>query len=129
MSAPKPPWVWDELSDELRAESWRRLAAWVDWLEHAYAPWIDLPACWPSHEGLRTELTIFYYWHGWLMRSAVNPMDGVRWHNELRNSASAWKVLATCQHDLSVNYPDKLEASRRARRDGFIATVLDRREG
>ena len=35
MTAPKPSWVWDELSDELRAESWRRLAAWVDWLEQA----------------------------------------------------------------------------------------------
>jgi hypothetical protein len=33
-----PPWVWEHLSDEHYNESWRRLTAWVGWLEEAYAP-------------------------------------------------------------------------------------------
>ena len=118
---PKPPWVWDDLTPEVRAESWRRLAEWVEWLEEAYGTWVVLPPCWPVHEGLRTELTMFWYWHRWVSTAAVNPIDGVRWHNELRRSAQAWRELATCQHEPPVRHHQQLLQANRARRDHFLA--------
>lgn len=124
-----PPWVWDHLSEEMYAESWRRLAAWVEWLEGAYAPWVVLPACWPAHEGLRTELTIFWIWHRWLMTTAVNPVDGARWHSDLRRAAGAWRELASCRHDAPLRHQQQMDANRRERRDRFIVAASRRDAG
>ncbi|MFG1906735.1 hypothetical protein [Kribbella sp. NPDC048928] len=118
--ASKPPWVWDGLNEEIREESWYGLAKWVDWLEEAYAPWVMLPPCWPVHEGLRTELTMFRYWHRWLMSAAVNPIDGVRWHNELRRSAVSWRELSTCRHEPPVAHHNQIMAARKAKRDQYL---------
>ncbi len=117
---PQPPWVWDDLTDEVRAESWRKLAEWVEWLEEAYATWVTLPPCWPVHEGLRTELAMFWYWHRWVSTAAVNPIDGVRWHNEMRRSAQAWRELAACQHEPPVRHHQQMLLANRARRDQFL---------
>jgi hypothetical protein len=126
-AAQPPPWVWDQLPDELYAESWRRLADWVEWLERAYAPWVVLPVCWPAHEGLRTELTVFWVWHRWFTTAAVNPVDGVRWHSELRRAAQDWRALANCLHDPPPYNREQQDAARRAERDRFIAEASARR--
>jgi len=121
--AEDPPWVWDRLPEAQRNESWRELVEWVDWLTDAYAPWIVLPDCWPAHEGLRTELTMFWLWHEWLMTAAVNPIDGVRWHQDLRHSAQAWRELANCRHEPPIGHHENIRAAQRARRDQFIEAV------
>ncbi|MET7281898.1 hypothetical protein ABZS29_26940 [Kribbella sp. NPDC005582] len=118
---PKPPWVWDEKEPHEREGNWDKLAAWVAWLEEAYAPWVLLPPCWPVHEGLRTELTMYWYWHKWVMSTAVNPIDGVRWHNEIRRSASAWRELATCRHEPPVAHHGQIMAARLVKRDEYLA--------
>jgi hypothetical protein len=123
MASGAPPWVWDGLGDEVRGAAWNGLAAWVDWLEEAYAPWVMLPPCWPVHEGLRTELTMFWYWHRWVMSAAVNPIDGIRWHNELRRSAVAWRELSTCRHETPVAHHNQIMAARLAKRDEFLDQV------
>lgn len=128
----RPPWVWDGLPEQVRAESWRRLADWVEWLEDAYAPWVVLPACWPAHEGLRVELTMFWHWHRWLSTAAVNPIDGVRWHQELRRSAAAWREVASCRHEPPVRHHEQMLTARRTRRDEFLtqaAQQTTRRDG
>ena len=122
----RPPWIWDGLPEDIQAESWRRLAAWVEWLEEAYAPWVVLPACWPAHEGLLTELRMYWVWHRWLTTAAVNPADGVRWHHELRRSAQAWGELASCRHDPPVRHQEQMRAVQRQRRDGFLAEASHR---
>ncbi|GAA1603376.1 hypothetical protein GCM10009789_66720 [Kribbella sancticallisti] len=119
--ASKPPWVWDELTEEVREQSWQRLAEWVGWLEDAYSPWVMLPPCWPVHEGLRTELTMFWYWHRWLTTAAVNPIDGVRWHNDLRRSALAWRELANCRHEPPVAHHSQILAARRSKHQEYLS--------
>lgn len=121
-----PPWVWTDLALDRDAETWDRFVAWVDWLEDAYAPWVLLPPCWPDHEGLQTELRMYWYWHRWVQRKAVNPIDGVRWHQELRRSATAWQELANCRHDPPLPHRDQIREADRARRDQFVAAVRQR---
>lgn len=121
-----PPWVWDRLSDELHAETWRRFADWVAWLEEAYPPWVVLPDCWPAHEGLRTELVFFWYWHRWLMTSSANPADGVRWHAELHRAAPAWRELATCAHEPLAPRHEQLAEQRRDRTAVFVDQAMRR---
>lgn len=116
-----PPWVWDHVSEEPRAELWRRLAEWVEWLEGAYAPWVTLPPCWPAHEGLVVELRMFRQWHRWLMSQATQPADGVRWHQDLRRSAQAWQVLAGCRHEPPIRQHRQVQEALRVRRDQFLA--------
>ncbi|ADJ50408.1 hypothetical protein AMES_8582 [Amycolatopsis mediterranei S699] len=129
MAQTPPPWIWDALEDDVRARSWQELADWVDWLGEAYSPWVHLPPCWPAHEGLKTELSMFWYWHRWLSTAAVNPIDGVRWHNELRRSAQAWRELATCQHEPPVAHHHQIVAAQRARRDQFLADAQRPEQG
>lgn len=119
-----PPWVWADLDSDKLERSWRDLATWVDWLEDAYAPWVLLPACWPDHEGLRTELRMFWYWHRWVQRKAVNPIDGVRWHQELRRSAQAWRDLANCRHDPPMPHRQQIRTVERQRRDAYITEAI-----
>jgi hypothetical protein len=94
-----PGWVWDEVPDEERAVLFAQVAGWVEWLETAYEPWVALPACWPLHEALRVELTMFWLWHRRIMSTETEASEGVRWHHELRRSADAWRALATCTHE------------------------------
>lgn len=119
-----PPWVWTDLTPDRLARNWQELAAWVAWLEDAYAPWVLLPACWPDHEGLRTELTMYWYWHRWVQRKAANPIDGVRFHQELRRSAQAWRELSNCRHDPPMPHRQQIRAGERQRRDQFIQQVM-----
>ncbi|GAA0572623.1 hypothetical protein HPO96_17895 [Kribbella sandramycini] len=126
--AGRPAWVWEGLGAEERAVRWGGLAEWVEWVEEAYAPWVVLPPCWPVHEGLRVELAMFWYWHRWVVGSAVNPADGVRWHNELRRSAVAWKELATCRHEPPVRHHGQIMADRNAKRDEYLAQAQNTAE-
>jgi hypothetical protein len=119
-----PPWVWEHLSDELHDQSLRRLTAWVAWLEEAYAPWVTLPDCWPAHEGLRTELIMFWYWHRYLMTRAVNPTEGVRWHADLRRAAYDWRELAGCTHEPPVRHHEELAEHRHERTQTFVAALM-----
>ncbi|HWS38984.1 MAG TPA: hypothetical protein VN408_40365 [Actinoplanes sp.] len=122
-----PPWVWERIPDVPRAELWRRLADWVDWLQEAYAPWVLLPDCWPAHEGLVVELRMFRLWHRWLMAEATQPADGVRWHQELRRSAPAWRELASCRHEPPVRHHEQVRLAARERRDAFLAQAVEKR--
>ena len=127
MTAPKhAPWVWDHIPEEPRAELWRRLGEWVDWLQEAYAPSVVLPPCWPAHEGLTVELRMFRLWHRWLMSEATQPADGIRWHQELRRSAAAWRELSTCRHEPPVRHQEQLQQAERDRRDQFLAQAAAR---
>jgi hypothetical protein len=111
----RPPWVWEVLHTDEQEQSWRRHVAWVEWLQDAYEPWISLPPCWPAHEGLRTELRMFWYWHRWVMTSAMDPRDGVRWHDALRAAARAWSDLAGCSHQSPLRHVGDLRRERRER--------------
>lgn len=119
-----PPWVWDHLPDEIYNESWRRFAAWVSWLEEAYAPWVMLPPCWPAHEGLRSELMMFWYWHRYLMNRSANPTEGVRWHADLRRAAYDWRDLAGCTHEPPVRHAQELTEHRNAKTQEFVTALL-----
>jgi hypothetical protein len=124
-----PPWVWDGLSDDLHEETWRRFAEWVSWLTEAYEPWVVLPDCWSVHEGLRVELSMFWYWHRVLMTASVNPVDGVRWHAELRRAAGSWRELAGCQHEPPIRHSQALAEQRRTRTAQFLAVASARPKG
>ena len=98
-SVESPEGVWDHVPDEERADRFTQVAVWVEWLETTYEPWVALPACWPLHEGLRVELTMFWVWHRRVMSTVTEPAEGVHWHHELRRSAEAWRALAECTHE------------------------------
>lgn len=121
-----PPWVWNQLPSAERRRRWQALVTWVEWLEEAYQPWVVLPACWPAHEGLRAELTLFWYWHGWLSTSADDPAAGVRWHAELRRAAEEWRRLAACDHRPPGPERERVMAARRTRRDTFIPELTEK---
>lgn len=129
MSEPngRPPWVWDDLPEAEYRDRWSRLVGWVQWLEEAYEPWLVLPACWPAHEGLRTELILLWYWHGWLTTEESDPVAGLRWHAELRRAADVWRQLSTCDHRDPGPEHQRLMAGQRARRDGYVAQLIDAR--
>ena len=93
------PWWWDDLDDDERAQNWQGLAWWVDWLVDAYSPWVVLPPCWALHEGIATELKVFWNWHALAIKVESSPADAIRWHQELRTSATAWRELANCKHE------------------------------
>lgn len=121
---PKPPWVWDQLDEETRRDTWQRFAQWVDWLQETYEPWLVLPPCWPLHEALRVELAMFWYWHRYVMTSTANPPEGVRWHNEFRRSAAAWRELANCSHEEPVHYRRQLAEQRRGRHQEYLNQAI-----
>lgn len=123
--AERPPWVWDGLPRDTYRERWTGLVAWVDWLEEAYAPWVVLPNCWPAHEGLRAELVLFWYWHGWLISEATDPVAGIRWHGDLRRAAEAWRELSTCDHRPSGPEQIRVLTMQRQRRDGYAAELTE----
>ncbi|HEX6683759.1 MAG TPA: hypothetical protein VF062_13230 [Candidatus Limnocylindrales bacterium] len=120
-----PPWDWSRFTAGERAQLLRELSEWVDWLGDAYAPWVLLPPCWPAHEGLRVELTMFWLWHRWMQRSNPSPVEGIKWHNELRHSAAAWRELASCRHEPPVRHHEQLQAAHRERRDHFLTTAFE----
>ena len=122
--ATTPPWVWTDKPADNLARTWKDFAAWVEWLENAYAPWVLLPACWPAHEGLQAELRMFWYWHRWIQRKAANPIDGVRFHQELRRSAQAWRELSGCRHDDPMPHRLQIRADELRRRDSFVAAAI-----
>lgn len=122
---PAPPlWVWDGLDDELYQGLWREFAAWVRWLEDAYGTWVELPPCWPLHEALREELRLFWYWHTELMTTEDSPVTGIAWHNDLRQSAQAWRELASCEHAEQLRYHRQLAEQRRSRHEGFLEQAI-----
>jgi|SRR5579859_7158891 len=91
-------WDWDRLDPGARRRQWESLGAWVAWLQEHYEPWVKLPACWPRHEALRSELAFFQGWHEEVMREG-DGYGGASWHSHLRDAAEAWQVLADCQHE------------------------------
>lgn len=125
--AEQPPWAWDDLPEQAYRERWHSLVSWVQWLEEAYAPWVVLPPCWPAHEGLRTELALFWYWHGWLMSEATDPVAGVRWHADLRRAADAWRDLATCDHHPPGPEHERIVEVQRTHRDRLVSEATNRR--
>ncbi|WP_187369727.1 hypothetical protein [Fodinicola acaciae] len=118
--AKKAPWVWDQQDSASYPTKWKSLAEWVQWLQEAYHPWVLLPPCWPAHEGLSTELRLFWYWHRWTMGGSASPVDAVRWHNDLRQSASAWRELAACTHEAPLPHRAAIERQRRDRTEAFV---------
>jgi len=128
MEQPPPPlWVWDGLPDDQYVVLWREFAAWVAWLEDAYGTWVKLPPCWPLHEALRTELSMFWYWHNEIMTTEQNPVTGIAWHNDLRNSALAWQELAGCAHEEPIRYHHELADARRQKHGAFLEQAIRQR--
>lgn len=121
---PPPVWVWDDLTDEQRGHRFTALADWVGWLETTYAPWVTLPACWPLHEALRTELTMHWAWHRLVSTSLAAPAEGVRWHHELRRCAEAWRALADCPHEPLSRQRVELGLARRRQTEEFLRQAL-----
>jgi hypothetical protein len=68
---------------------------------------------------------MFWLWHRWAMRTATSPMDGIRWHTELRHSAVAWRELAHCQHEPPARHHDQIRSAFLVRRDYFLAGALE----
>lgn len=127
--SPLPPWVWDELSAEDHEATWREFSAWVGWLEQEYGTWVRLPPCWPLHEALRAELAMFWYWHGDVMTVVDDPVTGIAWHNDLRQSALAWQQLADCDHEEPIRYHRQLAEQRRVRHERFLGQAITRDGG
>lgn len=119
-----PAWVWDHLPGELRADLFREVAGWVVWLEENYEQWVSLPACWPLHEALRTELSMFWMWHRLVTSSMTSPAEGVRWHHEMRRAAQAWRAVADCTHEPGVRQQATLARARQERRERFLAEAI-----
>jgi hypothetical protein len=101
-----PPWDWASLADSDWRSELDDLAQWVDWLQHAYRV-VELPPCWPCHEGLRVELAFFWYW--WQEFHLPRKVDGeealtsaatgVTWHDCLRRAAESWSQrYGGCSH-------------------------------
>lgn len=124
-----PPWAWGHLAAEERSERWKALALWVGWLEESHSPWIALPPCWALHEGLREELKVFWYWHQWSVGRAANPVDAVRWHQELRRSAEAWRQLSTCAHESPLPQHQMIVAHRQQQASRYVAEAVEREVG
>ncbi|WP_051110538.1 hypothetical protein [Longispora albida] len=122
-----PPWDWTGLPPDQLAENWAELAAWAGWLQEAYAPWVVLPDCWPAHEGLRTELRIFWYWHLFAVSASWEPSEALGWHNDLRSAAVAWRELAACRHEPPVRHQEQVQAERLARTRGYVMAALEGR--
>lgn len=121
-----PLWVWSDLSPEDYEQTWREFSSWVGWLEQEYASWVRLPPCWPLHEALRVELAMFWYWHGDVMTTVDDPVTGIAWHNDLRQSAQAWQQLADCDHEEPIRYHRQLAEQRRARHQQFLGQAIAR---
>jgi hypothetical protein len=118
--AKKAPWVWDQEDSEVYRAKWEHLAEWVNWLQEAYQPWVVLPPCWPVHDGLCAELKLFWYWHRWTLGGSATPVDAIRWHSDLRHSATAWRELAACTHDAPLRHRAEFEDQRRSRSAAFV---------
>ncbi len=122
---PLPPvWVWDSLPDDVRADLFAKVAAWVEWLEATYEPWVTLPACWPLHEALRVELTMFWMWHRLVSSTITTASEGVRWHHELRRSAGSWRALADCLHEPPTRHRTLLAQARRQRTHEYLKQAI-----
>lgn len=114
------PWWWEDLDGASRAERWDRFEPWVEWLVEAYAPWVALPPCWALHEGMCTELKVFWTWHEWAIKQRSNPVDAVRWHQDLRSSAKSWRELATCKHEPESVHLSSMSQRRNQRTADFV---------
>lgn len=99
-----PPWDWSPYDREMWLNELEELGKWVDWLQQAYRV-VELPRCWPAHEGLRLELVAVREW--WLDLYAHRgpdepriPVEAVtRWHATLRSAATDWRErYANCRH-------------------------------
>jgi len=123
------PWWWDDLDDDERAQNWQGLAWWVDWLVDAYSPWVALPPCWALHEGIATELKVFWNWHALAIKVESSPADAIRWHQELRTSATAWRELANCKHEPQLVQLSTVSQRRREKASAYIAQAVERDRG
>jgi hypothetical protein len=119
------PWVWEPLSLEERRERWRDLEAWVEWLRRAFEGTVELPACWPDHIDLRSELVMFRYWHMHAFKDAATPAEGVRWLQSLRVSAESWRQRADCMHEPPLSFVAGSEQQRRATVRQYVDKVID----
>jgi hypothetical protein len=90
-------WDWAALAQSERDQRWRRLSAWVIWLQEHYSAWVKLPPCWPLHEALRSELEFLRAWHDGLIENG-DGAEGLSWHSSMRSSAAAWAELSDCKH-------------------------------
>ena len=121
----KPPWNWTVRDREQKAKLWEQLSDWVSWLEQAYDTWVRLPPCWALHEGLSTELRIFWYWHKLVMNGQSDPALAVRWHRELRTSAQAWFSLTNCAHEPPLRQLDAIAEQRAQQVAAFTRAAID----
>ena len=123
------PWWWRDFDEALYNECWDAFAPWVEWLVEAYAPWVALPPCWALHEGMATELKIFWNWYESAIKLRANPVDAVRWHQDLRSSAKAWRELATCRHEPDSGRPSTTPQRRKEKAADFIQQARQRGRG
>lgn len=123
------PWWWNGFDQTLYDECWDEFEPWVDWLVEAYAPWVVLPPCWALHDGLATELKIFFNWHELAVKVRSNASDAVRWHQELRSSAKAWRELTTCKHEPGSPQMSTMSQRRKNKAADFTQQARQRGRG
>jgi hypothetical protein len=121
----RPPWDWRSLTSEEFEREVEALVSWVGWLETTYAPWVELPPCWPLHESLRNELALFWYRHRYVYGAAGDPAEGIRWHQDLRSSAAAWHALSGCEHRAPLRHQQALDDRRRVQVRSALRRVLE----
>lgn len=97
-SAPRAGWTWEHLSPAQQRDVWGRFVGWVERLRLTYMTVVRLPPCWARHDELVNELRLFWYWD-MTLQAGGRPDEAIRWHNELRHSAEAWRKLANCDHE------------------------------
>ena len=123
------PWWWRDFDEAFYNECWDAFATWVDWLVEAYSPWVVLPPCWALHEGMANELKIFWNWYESAIKVRANPVDAVRWHQDMRSSATAWRELATCKHEPDSGHLPAMSQRRKVKAADFIQQARQRGRG
>ena len=86
---------------------------------------MDLPACWPLHEALRSELAFLWYWHRSLYADPADPSQGIRWHSSLHSSSQAWWRLASCRHEGESAYAGMLGREWNSRLEHFVEQAVE----
>lgn len=119
------PWNWEGLDAAALELKWRDLVQWVEWLQGTYQEWVKLPACWPSHVALRTELCLFRYWHLLAFEGSPHPAEGLRWQRELRQAAEAWRQFSDCKHEPPLRYEARVAEQRRATVEQYLQLVIN----
>ena len=65
----------------------------------------------------------------WPIKVESNPADAIRWHQELRTSATAWRELSTCKHEPELVQLTRSRSAAEKKHTAYMAQAMDRDRG